>query len=167
MGGVHGPNRRDMLLGTGALGAGALVGLISGCGTGSANTGSSSTSTLQGAWHVDVTLDDGTKHQAQVLCAQDGGIGVCAALAQDSVANGFGAWTQSGGHYLITFEAVVFTGGAFASLLRVRATPTVDQTGEHLTARAQFDIQRPGASTFTQVGGATWVGSRIKPLPLS
>lgn len=161
------PNRREMLLGTGAIGAGAVIGLLSGCGAGSADTSSSSPAALGGAWHVDVTLDDGTKHQAQIFCGQDGGVGVSAVLAADSFANGFGAWTRSGSQYLLTFEAVVFTAGAFASLLRVRAAPTLDQAGDRLTADARFEVRPEGESSFKPGGGAKWAGSRIKPLPLT
>jgi hypothetical protein len=113
---------------------------------------------------VDVTLDDGTKHQALMLFTKDGVVGVSATLAPDSFANGFGVWMRSGGQYLITFEALVVASGVFGGSLRVRAAPNIGQSGDQLTARVKFDVQPPGASGFTTGGGATWTGSRIKPL---
>ena len=115
---------------------------------------------------MDVTLDDGTKHQGLILCTKDGGVGVSATLASDSFANGFGVWTRSGSQYLITFEALVIASGAFGGSLRIRAMPTISQSGDQLTAQVKFDVQPPGGSSFTAGGGATWTGSRIKPLPL-
>jgi hypothetical protein len=114
-----------------------------------------SASTLEGTWQVDVTLGDGTKHQALILCTKDGGVGVSATLASDSFANGFGVWTRSGSQYLITFEALVVTSGTFGGSLRIRAMPTIGQSGDQLTAQVQFDVQLPGASSFSAGGGAT------------
>jgi hypothetical protein len=162
----HRLNRREALLGSGIAGAGALVALMAGCGTGSAQGAASPSTTLEGTWHVDVTLGDGAKHQAVILCTKDGGVGATATLASDSFANGFGVWTRSGSQYLITFEAFVVASGTFGGRLRIRATPTIGQTGDQLTAQVQFEVQPPGASSFTPGGGATWTGSRIKPLAL-
>ena len=134
---------------------------MSGCGTGSTGAAASVTSGLEGTWRLDITLDDGQRHQALILFSKDGGVGVSATLAPNSFANGFGVWTQSGPQYLITFEAFVVTSGAFDVTLRVSATPTIDQTGDQMTARARFDVQQAGASGFTSGGGATWTGSRI------
>ena len=75
-------------------------------------------------------------------------------------------WTQTGDQYLSTFEFLVITAGAFDSRLRVRAAPTIDQSGDHMTARVKFDVQPAGATNFTQGGGATWACTRIKPVPL-
>ena len=54
-------NRREVLVGSGLVGAGALAGLMSACGTAS-TTAASASSRLEGTWRPDVTLDDGTKH---------------------------------------------------------------------------------------------------------
>jgi hypothetical protein len=159
-------NRREALMGSGLVGAGALAVLMVGCGTGSAQGAASPSTALEGTWRVDVTLDDGTKHQGLILCTKDGGVGVSATLAADSFANGFGVWTRSGSQYLITFEALVVAFGAFGGSLRVRAMPIISQSGDQLTARVKFDVQPPGASSFSSGGGATWTGSRIKPLAL-
>ena len=157
-------NRREALIGSGLLGAGALAALMTGCGTGSAQGTDSASAALEGAWHLNVTLDDGTKHQAVMLVTKDGGVGVSATLTTDSFANGFGVWTQSGGQYLLTFEAIVVASGVSGGSLRIRATPTIAGSGDELTAQVKFDVQPPGASSFTPGGGATWAGSRIKPL---
>jgi hypothetical protein len=159
-------NRREALIGTGLVGAGALAALMAGCGTSSAQGAGSASATLEGTWRLDVTLDDGTKHQGLILCTKDGGVGVSATLASDSFANGFGVWTRSGSQYLITFEAFVVASGTFGGSLRIRATPTIGASGDQLTAQVKFDVQPPGASSFAPGGGATWTGSRIKPLPL-
>jgi hypothetical protein len=159
-------NRREALMGSGLVGVGALAVLVAGCGTSSAQDAASASTTLEGAWHVEVTLDDGTKHQALLLCTKDGGVSVSATLASDSFANGYGVWTQSGNQYLITFEALVVASGAFDGSLRIRAVPAVGQSGDQLTAQVKFEVQRPGSSSFTPGGGASWTGSRIKPLAL-
>jgi hypothetical protein len=159
-------NRREALMGSGLVGAGALAALMAGCGTGSAQGATSASTALEGTWRIDVTLDDGTKHQGLILCTKDGGVGVSAALAADSFANGFGVWTRSGSQYLITFEALVIASGAFGGGLRVRAMATIGQSGDQLTAQVKFDVQPPGASSFSTGGGATWTGIRIKPLAL-
>ncbi len=159
-------NRREALMASGLVGAGGLAVLVAGCGTGSAQGATSASAGLEGTWHIDVSLDDGTKHQGLILCAGDGGVGVSATLAADSFANGFGVWTRLGSQYLITFEALVIVSGTFGGSLRVRAVPTIDQAGDQLTAQVKFDVQQPGASTFTTGGGATWIGRRIKPLAL-
>jgi hypothetical protein len=159
-------NRREALMGSGLVGVGALAVLVAGCGTGSAQDAASESATLEGTWRVDVTLDDGTKHQALILCTKDGGVGVSATLASDSFANGYGVWTRSGNQYLITFEALVVASGAFGGSLRIRAVPTIGQSGDQLTAQVKFEVQQPGASSFTTGGGASWTGSRIKPLAL-
>jgi hypothetical protein len=157
---------RRQALGTGLAGAGVLAVLISGCGTGSTAAADNATNGLEGAWRLDVTVDNGLQHKVLMMCTRDGGVGVSATLAPNSFANGFGAWTQSGGQYLITFEALVVTGGAFDGSLRISATPTIDQTGDQMTAHAKYDVQPAGASTFTSGGSATWTGSRIKPAAL-
>jgi hypothetical protein len=157
---------RRQALGTGLVGAGALAALISGCGTSSTAAADSTTNGLEGAWRLDVTTDNGQQHQGLVMFTRDGGVGISATLAPNSFANGFGAWSQSGGKYLITFQALVVTGGAFDGSLKISATPTIDHTGDQLTARATFDVQPAGASTFTSGGSATWTGSRIKPAAL-
>jgi hypothetical protein len=157
-------NRRQALIGSGLVGAGALAALMAGCGTSSAQGADSASTTLEGTWRLDVTLDDGTKHQSLILCTKDGGVGVTAALTSDSFANGFGVWTRSGNQYLITFEALVVASGAFGGSLRIRAVPTIGASGDQLTAQVKFDVQPPGSSSFTPGGGATWTGSRIKPL---
>jgi hypothetical protein len=162
----RGVNRREALIGSGLVGAGALAVLVAGCGAGSTQGANSASSTLEGAWRLDVTLDDGTKHQSLILCTRDGGIGVSATLAPDSFANGFGVWAKSGDQYVITFEALVIASGADGGSLRVRAVPIVDQSGDQLTAQVKFDTQLPGASIFTTGGGAKWIGNRIKPLGL-
>jgi hypothetical protein len=159
-------NRREALIGSGLVGAGALAVLVAGCGAGSAQGATSASIALEGAWRLDVTLDDGTKHQGLILCTKDGGIGVSATLAPDSFANGFGVWSKSGDQYLITFEALVVASGAYGGSLRVRAVPIIGQSGDQLTAQVRFDTQPPGASGFTTGGGAKWIGSRIKPLGL-
>src|SRR2546428_2446918 len=159
-------NRREALIGSGLVGAGALVTLMTGCGPGSAQCAANASTTLEGTWRVDVTLDDGTKHHGLILCTKDGGVGVSATLASDSFANGFGVWTRSGSQYLITFEAFVIASGAFGGSLRIRALPTISQSGDQLTAQVKFDVQPPGGSSFTAGRGATWTGSRIKPLPV-
>jgi hypothetical protein len=162
----HRVNRREALMGSGLVGAGAVAVLMAGCGTGSAQGVTGASTALEGTWRLDITLDDGTKHQGLILCTKDGGVGVSATLAADSFANGFGVWTRSGSQYLITFEALVVASGAFGGSLRVRAMPTIGQSGDQLTAQVKFDVQAPGASSFTTGGGATWTGSRIKPLAL-
>jgi hypothetical protein len=154
------------LIGSGLVGAGALTALIVGCGTGAAQETTTGSTALDGTWRLDVTLDDGTKHQALMTCTKDGGLVASAALASDSFASGYGVWTRSGSQYLITFEALVVTSGTFAGGLRIRAVPTLNQSGDQLTAVVKFDLQPPGSSSFTPGGGATWTGSRIKPLPL-
>lgn len=159
-------NRREALMGSGLVGAGALAALMVGCGTGAAKETSIGSTALDGTWRLDVTVDDGTKHQALMVCTKDGGVVTSATLASDSFANGYGVWTSSGGQYLITFEAFVVTSGTFAGGLRIRGVPTVNQSGDQLTAKVKFDVQPPGASSFTLGGGATWTGSRIKPLAL-
>jgi hypothetical protein len=159
-------DRRQILMGSGVVGASVLAGLVVGCGTGAApETGNGSTA-LDGTWRLDVTLDDGTKHQALMVCTKDGGLVTTATLASDSFAYGYGVWTRSGSQYLITFEAYVSTAGKFAGGLRIRAVPTLDQSGDQLTATVKFDLQPPGATGFTPGGGAKWTGSRIKPLAL-
>ncbi len=159
-------NRREALIGSGLVGAGALSVLLAGCGTGSAQSAASASTALEGTWRVDVTLDDGTKHQALILCARDGGVSVSATLTSDSFANGFGVWTLSGSQYLITFEALVVATGTYGGSLRIRAIPTISQSGDELRAQVTFDVQPPGGSSFTSGGGATWIGTRIKPLAL-
>ena len=159
-------NRRQALIGTGLVGAGALAALMAGCGTGSAQATASSSATLEGTWRLDVTLDDGTKHQSLMLFTKDGGVGAAATLSSDSFANGFGVWTQSGGQYLVTFEAFIVASGTDGGSLRIRAVPTIAGSGDQLTAQVKFDVQPPGASSFTPGGGATWAGTRIKPLAL-
>ena len=159
-------NRREALIGSGLVGAGALAALMAGCGTSSAAGTDSASATLEGTWRLDVTLDDGTKHQSLILCTKDGGVGVTATLTSDSFANGFGVWTRSGGQYLVTFEALVIASGASGGSLRIRAMPTIDGSGDQLTAQVKFDVQPPGSSSFTPGGGATWTGARIKPLAL-
>src|SRR5437879_1465442 len=114
-------NRREALIVSGLVGAGALATLMAGCGTGSAQGAASESTTLEVTWLLDVTLDDGTKHQALLLCTKDGGVGVAATLKSDSFANGFGVWTRSGSQYLITFEALVVASCAFGGSLRIRA----------------------------------------------
>jgi hypothetical protein len=162
----HRVNRREALIGSGLVGAGALAVLMAGCGTGSAQSSTSPSTTLEGTWRIDVTLDDGTKHQGLILCTKDGAVGVSATLASDSFANGFGVWARSGSQYLITLEAFVIASGVSGGSLRIRAIPTIGQSGDQLTAQVKFDVKQPGASTFTTGGGATWTGSRIKPLAL-
>lgn len=157
-------NRREALMGSGLVGAGALAALMAGCGTGSAQGATSAPTALEGTWRLGVTLDDGTKHQALILCTKDGGVVTTATLASDSFATGYGVWVRSGGQYLITFEALVVASGTFGGSLRIRAVPTIGQSGDQLTAQVKFDVQAPGASSFTTGGGATWTGSRIKPL---
>jgi hypothetical protein len=157
-------NRREALIGSGLVGAGALATLMAGCGTSSAQGAGNTSATLEGTWRIDVTVDDGTKHQGLILCTKDGGVGASATLTSDSFANGFGVWTRSGSQFLITFEALVIASGAFAGSLRIRAMPTIGGSGDELTAQVKFDVQPPGASSFTPGGGATWTGSRIKPL---
>jgi hypothetical protein len=159
-------NRREALMGSGLAGVGALAVLVAGCGTSSAQDAASASTTLEGAWRVDVTLDDGTKHQALILCTKDGGVSASAILASDSFANGCGVWTRSGNQYLITFEALVVVSGAFGGSLRIRAVPAVGPSGDQLTAQVKFEVQPPGASSFATGGGASWAGSRIKPLAL-
>ncbi len=160
-------NRREALVGTGLVGAGALAALIAACGTNAAqDTANTGPTALEGTWRLDVTLDDGTKHQALILCTKDGGVGVSATLASDSFATGYGAWTRSGSQYLITFEAYVVTAGAFGGSLRIRAVPAINQSGDQLTAQVKFEVQAPGSSSFAAGGSAMWAGSRIKPLPL-
>jgi hypothetical protein len=159
-------NRREALMGSGLVGAGGLAVLVAGCGTSSAQDAASASTALEGTWRIDVTLDDGTKHQVLILCSKDGGVSVSAALASDSFANGYGVWTRSGNQYLITFEALVVASGAFGGSLRIRAVPAVGQSGDQLTAQVKFDFQAPGASSFTTGSGATWIGSRIKALAL-
>ena len=158
-------NRREVLVRSTLVGAGALAGLMSACGSESAAAAGVSNG-LEGAWRQDVTLDDGTKHQALMLCTKDGGVGVTASLQPNSFGNGVGAWSQTGDPYLITFEFLVITAGVFDSRLRVRAAPTVDQSGDQMTARVKFDVQPAGATSFTQSGGATWACTRIKPMSL-
>lgn len=158
--------RREALMGSGLVGAGALAVLMAGCGSGSAQGATSESTALEGTWSLDVTLDDSTKHQALILCTKDGVVGVSATLASDSFANGFGVWTRSGGQYLITFEVLVVASGLFGGSLRVRAMPDISQSRDQLTAKVKFDVQPPGASGFMTGGGATWTGSRIKPLAL-
>ena len=162
----HRVSRREALMGSGLVGAGALAVLVAGCGTGAAQGATTATTALEGTWRIDVTLDDGTKHQGLIQCSGDGGVAVSATLTPDSFANGFGVWTRSGSQYLITFEALIVAAGAFGGTLRVRATPTIGQSGDQLTAQVKFDVQPPGASSFATGGGATWTGSRIKPLAL-
>ena len=159
-------NRREALIGSGLVGAGALTALIVGCGTGAAQGTTTGSPALDGTWRLDVTLDDGTKHQALMACTKDGGVVTSATLASDSFANGYGVWTRSGSQYLITFEAFVVTSGTFAGGLRIRAVPTLNQSGDQLTATVKFDVQPPEASRFTPGGGAKWTGSRVKPLAL-
>lgn len=161
-------NRREALMGTGLVGAGALAALVSGCGGGSTAAANSPSSGLEGAWLEEISLDDGQRHQALILCTKDGGVGVTASLPPTLFGSGFGVWTRTGDHqYLITFEAFVFNAsGQLDFLLRVRASPTIDQTGDHMTARVHFDVQPAGGSSLTGGGGGNWTGSRIKPLPL-
>ena len=160
------PSRREVLAQSGLFGLGAMAGLMAACGSGQASSTSSTPDELEGAWRIDVTLDDGTKHQAVILFAPGGGLGTTAALASDSFFNGYGAWARSGGGYALTFEGPVFAAGMFDSMLRVRAAPTIDATKDRFTARAEFALAAPGAPAFTPGGGASWSGSRIKPLPL-
>ena len=162
----HQVNRREALIGSGLVGAGALSVLLAGCGTGSAQSAASASTALEGTWRVDVTLDDGTKHQALILCAKDGGVSVSATLTSDSFANGFGVWTLSGSQYLISFEALVVAAGTYGGSLRIRAIPTISHSGDELRAQVKFDVQPPGGSSFTTGGGAMWIGTRIKPLAL-
>jgi hypothetical protein len=153
-------------MGSGLVGAGALAVLVAGCGTGAAQGATATSTALEGTWRIDVTLDDGTKHPGLILCTKDGGVGVLATLASDAFASGFGVWTRSGSQYLITFEALVVAAGVFGGSLRIRAIPTINQSGDQLTAQVKFDVQPPGASSFAPGGGATWTGNRIKPLAL-
>jgi hypothetical protein len=159
-------SRREALMGSGLVGAGALAVLVAGCGTGAAQGATTASTALEGTWRIDVTLDDGTKHQGLMQCSGDGGVAVSSTLTPDSFANGFGVWTRSGSQYLITFEALVVAAGVFGGSLRIRAMPTINQSGDQLTAPVKFDVQPPGASSFATGGGATWTGSRIKPLAL-
>lgn len=161
----HRINRRQALVGTGLVGAGAFAALVSACGTASTGTTSPS-SGLEGTWSQDVTLDDGTKHQSLMLCTKEGGVAVTASLQANSSGTGFGVWTQTAGQYLITFEAFVITAGLYDTLLRVRAAPTIDASGDRMTARVAFDVQQAGAASFAPGGHATWVCSRIKALPV-
>jgi len=162
----HQVNRREALIGSGLVGAGALSVLMAGCGAGSAQSAASASIALEGSWRINATLDDGTKHQALILCAKDGGVSVSATLTSDSFANGFGVWTLSGSQYLITFEALVVAAGAYGGSLRIRAIPTISHSGDELRAQVKFDVQPPGGSSFTSGGGAMWIGTRIKPLAL-
>jgi len=158
-------NRREALVGSALVGAGALAVLVSACGPAS-TIATSPSSRLEGTWRQDVTLDDGTKHQALMLCTKDGGVGVTASLQSNSFGTGFGAWSQTGDQYLITFEVFVITAGTFDSRLRVHAAPKIDPSGDQMTARVKFDVQPAGATGFIQGGGATWNCSRIKPMAL-
>jgi hypothetical protein len=156
-------SRRAVLAQSGLVGLGAMAGLMAACGSAPASSTSTKPEELEGAWRIDVTLDDGTKHQAVMLFAPGGGLGATAALGTDSFFNGCGAWARSGGGYAVTFEGPIFAAGTFASVLRVSAAPTIDPTGDKLTARVDFAVHAPGATAFTRGGGATWSGSRIKP----
>jgi hypothetical protein len=164
----RGLNRREGLMGTGLVSAGALAALMSGCGSGSTSVANSTSGGLAGAWREEITLDDGQVHQALILCTTDGGVAVTAALPPSSFESGFGTWTRTGDHqYLITFEALVIkASGELDFRLRVSATPMIDQTGDQMTARVHFDVQPAGASSFTSGAGGSWKGSRIKPVPL-
>ncbi len=153
-------------MGSGLVGVGALAALMAGCGTGTAQDSNTGSTPLEGTWRLDVTLDDGTKHQALISCTKDGVVVVTATLASDSFATGCGVWMGSGSQYLITFEAFVVTSGTFGGGLRIRAAPTINQSGDQLTAQVKFDLQPPGASSFTPGGGARWTGSRVKALAL-
>jgi hypothetical protein len=79
-------NRRKALMGSGLVGVGGLAVLLAGCGTDSAQSVTSVSAALEGTWRIDVSLDDGTKHQGLILCTRDGGVGVSATLTADSFA---------------------------------------------------------------------------------
>lgn len=166
-------NRRQALIGTGLVGAGALAAMLSGCGAGASTTTSPSTASttdsqapgLQGSWRVSVAVDDGSHHDALMLCTADGGVAVSATLPPSTFGGGFGAWARSVGGYLVTFQAFTFNGsGELEMVLRTHGLITVDPSGDGLGAKVKYDVASTIKASFSPGGTATWIGTRIKPL---
>jgi hypothetical protein len=160
-------NRREALIGTGLVGAGALAAMLSGCGASGADAQMTAgqSQALQGTWRVAVTVDDGSHHDALMNCAADGGVATVASLPPSMFAGGFGAWSRSGANYLLTFQAYLWSGsGGLDMLLRIHGLVTIDQSGDGLAANVKYDVAPNTTSSFKPGGTATWTGSRIKPL---
>ena len=166
-------NRRQALIGTGLVGAGALAAMLSGCAAGVSATSSPSGGAttggqapgLQGAWRIAVTVDDGSHHDALMLCTADGGIATASTLPPASVASGYGAWSRGAADYLITFEAFVFNGsGELDMVLRIQGPVTIEEAGDGLSAKVRYDVAPTIKASFSPGGTATWTGTRIKPL---
>lgn len=162
--------RREALIGSGLVGAGALAALVSGCGaspaTAAASSGDSAVG-LAGTWLEDVTLGDGSSHQAIALYTKDGGIASIPSLPANAFSAGFGAWVRMNDGYLVTTELFVFdSSGAATGILRIRSQITVDQTGDRASGQARFEMQPAGKTGFVAGGSARFTASRIKPVPL-
>lgn len=166
-------NRREVLVGTGLVGAGALAAMLSGCAAGVAATTSPSAAPttggqaaeLAGAWRIAVTVDDGSHHDALMLCTSDGGVTTTATLPPATVASGYGAWSRSATDYLLTFQAFAFNGsGELEMVLRIHGLITIDTSGDGLSAKVKYDVAPTIKSSFSPGGTANWTGTRIKPL---
>lgn len=167
--GEHRLNRREALMGTGLVGAGALAAMLSGCTGTSANAAGSSSSTLEGAWLQEVTFDDGSPSvQSLTLYTSDGGVVMASTLAPGLFSPGLGAWKSIGNNqYQITFELFGFdASGNVAGVWRARSLATIDHAKDQMSARSSLEFQASGGGSFSSRGTQQITGSRIKPLAL-
>lgn len=160
-------NRREALLGTGLVGAGALAALI----PATALAASDESGGFEGAWLVQVTPDDPTQasHQVLYLVIKGGGIVAVSDNPPSSGSTGFGAWDRTGDtQFRSTFEQFAFTpSGQPAGILRVRTLGTIDEATDQLSGRAAIDFQPVGSPGFVVPAGTThFTGTRIVALPL-
>jgi hypothetical protein len=163
----HQLNRREALIGTGLVGAGALAAVLSGCGASGADaqTTAGQSQALQGSWRIAVTVDDGSHHDAMLNCAADGGVATLASFPPSMFGGGFGAWSRSGADYLVTFQSFLWSGsGELDMVLRIHGLVTIDKSGDGLNANVKYDSAADATSTFKPGGTATWTGTRIKPI---
>ena len=162
----RGLNRREALIGAGAVGAGALAALMP---VGAVADNGESRG-LEGAWLIRVTPDAGTQapHQVMALYTKGGGVVITSTFPPNSGTPGLGAWEHIGDHqYREIFESFTFDpSGQVTGLLQVRTESTVDESGDHQTGRAHIYFQPTGSSTFFPAGSTHYTGTRINVQPL-
>ena len=171
-------SRRDALKIGGLFGAGALASAVPGCGAATRalaaatparspipSSGSSSPPALVGAWLDDITLGDGSRHQAVALYTEDGGVVSVPSLAAADFSTGLGAWSESEGIFTITTERFEFDStGQAAGILRIRMRATIDEKSDQLIGHSLLDSAAIGASSFGSAGSAVVRSTRIKPV---
>jgi len=117
-----------------------------------------------GAWLLDTNVDDPSDPPSLVIFHDDGTY----SEADPGGTDGVGAWEATGpntANLTIVFNDQDESGG-FAGTAKVRATGSVDASGDTFTAEYTLDFTDPAGTSSGEMGPATARGERITVEPM-